>query len=309
MQRAWALLALVLVAPALAGCTGPAGESQASAPEGRGSTAEGDLGLPSPPALEGSDIDVVAENVFVPLGASPPEAGPADPPAPAAQPAAPPEAAAPEPAGESPAENATEAEAGPAVPVDDGVLRGAAPPKLHAGDRWSYRGVDLRGAPRAEQQVVVGEASPGGVAAYVVNATVNGATTASFLTVEALNPVNETGYITELLRFPLEDGKAWTFGWERTSRAGANNTNWTANLRQSLNATVQVLGRETVHTPAGSAETFHLRANLTTTAGKLTRWMVLDYWYAPSVKNLARLETATEDGQRSWSELASLFVL
>lgn len=309
------LAALPLVALVLAGCAAP--------PE---STTEPVAGPLEPPAsaAEGAEASRPAEPAS-PAAAPPAPAGPS----PAAGEAAPrgnasvsAEAGAPQP---GPGDAAATEDGSAPSPAPEGAGNASAPqasgqagdptpgaeaplPALFKGERWVYRGVNATGRNYTEAREVLGEGELRGVATYLLASRVGDVNETLHVTRDGLNPVNDTGFETELLRFPLAVGANWTFSWEQSHEV-QNQTGRAGTVRQWLRANVSVLALEDVEVPAGTFETYHVRANLTVSLGHLARWLVLDYWYAPEAKALARLESLNQAGQRTWAELVDFEVL
>lgn len=279
------LAALVVLSLALAGCTAPA-----PGPPGEAPAADAPpTGPPdqAPPATPRTEPAVAVVERPAPPAASP--TGPAD--------EAPPE---PEPsATEAPASTAPQ----PAPPPDAPPPEVAPPdlgalPVLRVNDTWTYTGVNLSGGRYEEVRTVAGLGAIAGIPTYVLDITLNGAPRTLHVTRDGLNTVNETGVVTELLRFPLAAGKNWSFHWEqRLPVAGGGS------VRQAVHGEVAVLALEKVNVAGTGYTAYHLHANITSSVGTLAKWTSLDYWYAPKQKTMVKVEHVTQSGQEAWSDL------
>jgi hypothetical protein len=277
-------LALVLLSLLVAGCASP----DPAAP-GQGS-ALGDVYVPPEDA---------------PAPTLPLDGAPAGPPA-AVAPASPSDAGT-APSSSSPGSAPSAPPPSSPQPSTPGRAR-AEVPQLRIGDAWTYRGVNTSGARFEEVRRVAELAWRGNVPVYVMDVTVGDRRLTEDVTRAGLDTINGTGFVTELLRFPFEAGSNWTFTWSddgTVSYTDPDNASLTATggWHHWLRGDVAVLGQEKLPLLSGNWDAFHLRCTLTTGLGSYTREVVLDYWYAPAAKAIARVES-TRDGATTWSELA-----
>lgn len=289
------LAGLCLVLIVLAGCTAPVpeappGETPAPSEERIAPGPSGEAA--SPPASAPPTADLSPSRS--------PSPSPPPPPPPAGEPAAEAPPGADEPPPAEPASGSTAAPPspspgpGPASPAVEAALA----PVLRIGDRWTYTGVNLSGGRYDEVRTVVGLGNVSGIATYVLNVTLNGAARTIQVTRDGLNTVNETGVVTELLRFPLAVGKNWSFHWEqRVPIAGG------ATVKQAVHGEVRVLAEEKVRAAGTAHDAFRIHANITSSVGTLAKWTSLEVWYAPAQKAIVRAEQLGQNGQQAWSDL------
>ncbi|HEV8361588.1 MAG TPA: hypothetical protein VGR28_14160 [Candidatus Thermoplasmatota archaeon] len=282
-------LVLALLSLALAGCT---------APEPAGPGSESALGgVYVPPADEPAATLPLDDAGAAALAGSPTPAAASDPGAASASRASP-AASTSSPSSSAPAPSGP----GAADPARAGV------PRLRPGDGWTYRGVNSSGARFEEVRRVLDVAQRGNVPVYVIDVTVGDRRLQEDVTQAGLNTINGTGFVTELLRFPLEAGANWSFAWSDDGSITKVNPNDptrtdTAGWHHWLRGDVQVLGAAKLPLLSGNWDTLHLRCTLTTGLGSYTREIVLEYWYAPAAKAIVRVES-TQNGATTWSELA-----
>jgi hypothetical protein len=293
------LLALALLTLAFAGCAAPDPPAAAVRPHERFEVIDAaddavEPSAASPPVTGGdaSDEDAVVTEDQPAPGATPADDASTD-------------------GGEAPSEASGTETLGPGDTALPGPPSPASPmvraerPSLKVGDRWIFRGVNRTGAPLDEERVVFAASYFSGLPVWVMNVSAQGKRLQERVTHD-LDPVNDTGFVTELLRFPLEAGGNWVFDWRENGNATGATAGRTssAGWSQWLHGEAVVLGAENMSTAGGKFETMHVRTNVTTGVGSLTAKRVqLDYWYAPAAKSIVRIGTVDGLGQRTWSEL------
>jgi hypothetical protein len=287
MARLPAVL-LPLLSLALAGCAQP----PPAAPE--------DFGAP----IEAGSIRVDEEPAEPDPPASPAQPAGSEP----APPAGPNGTANPDPGTLSPpggeATNGTQGE--PQQPTQPGpVTRPGAKPKpkpgelptWHVGDRWTFQGVDGQGARYDFIRTVAGSVNVSGQAAWTLEVQQGAERAGRNVTRAGLNPINETGFVTELLRFPLVAGASWSYGWSVDGTVGGSP------FGERLEGNVQVLGLEDKALAMGTMRLWHLHADVLHKAGFMERTLRVDYWYSDRAKEIVRVEQLLPEGARAWEEL------
>jgi hypothetical protein len=288
-----ALLGIVLVSLALAGCTSPAPPQEPLAGRGLVERITEPGSEPAPePAPAPSPAGEPAPSTDAPPAPPPPAdaRGPAPAPANATADASAP--AAPAPAAQAPPPPATP----PPPPPPDGSL-----PTWNEGDQWTVHGVDARGHEYTETRTVLGRGTVAGHEVYRVRVEDGTVTGLRNVTVRGLDAVNDTGFVLELLRFPLAPGARWTFGWSEQLQ-----TNTSQNFTHGVRANVTVLGLERTSATGSSWEAWHLHAEVSYLLGSLARTMTMEYWFAEEARAVVKTQQALPSGQQAWEELVTV---
>jgi len=161
--------------------------------------------------------------------------------------------------------------------------------------------VDKNGKSYDTTRVMTGNGTVAGLPVYRLRITQGNDSELRTMTVAGLDLVNDTGFVTELLRFPLVVNATWVFGSDNQFSTDTGHRDVT--YRQSYSVNVTLLGRGLVTIAAGTLPAWHVHAEAVYKLGTMTRHMSMDYWYADGAKDIVRIDQTFDDDSKAWEEL------